>query len=63
MSKKNEVLNTNVDYIKEMSSMKTVSEKVRYLSSKDIERKEIALILNIRYQHVRNILTRQLKKK
>jgi hypothetical protein len=53
---------TNIDFQKEMSSMKTVSEKVRYLTSKGIERKEVALILNIRYQHVRNILTRQLKK-
>ena len=46
----------------ELLSQRTTSDKIRFLFSRDIPKKEIALILNIRYQHVRNVLNYQLKK-
>lgn len=52
-----------INFQVELTNFKTVSDKVRYLASQGINRSEISKMLNIRYQHVRNILTRQLKKK
>jgi len=46
----------------ELLSQRTTSDKVRFLYSRGIKKTEIALILNIRYQHVRNVLHYQLKK-
>lgn len=40
----------------------TTSQKIRALSAKGMERKDIAKLLNIRYQHVRNVLTTPLKR-
>lgn len=41
---------------------KTKSNVIRFLSSQGKTRSEIAKLLNIRYQHVRNVLTTPLKK-
>ena len=46
----------------ELLNQKTTSDKIRFLFSRNIKKTEIALILNIRYQHVRNVLNYQLKK-
>ena len=40
----------------ELNKLNTKSAKIRYLDSKGFSRSEIAKILNIRYQHVRNVL-------
>ena len=42
----------------EVSSLKTVADKIRLLDRHDYERAEIARILGKRYQHVRNVLER-----
>lgn len=46
----------------ELNAIPTVSGKIRYLHSKEFTRSAIAVKLNIRYQHVRNVLTTQLKR-
>lgn len=46
----------------ELNDIKTVSGKIRYLNGKGKTRSEISKILNIRYQHVRNVLVTPLKK-
>ena len=46
----------------ELNLQKTTSDKIRFLYSKNVKKAEISLILNIRYQHVRNTLNYQLKK-
>lgn len=40
----------------------STSAKVRYLTSLNFDRSEISKILNIRYQHVRNIQITPIKK-
>ncbi len=45
-----------------MNTHKTKSAVIRYLSSQGVSRGDISRILNIRYQHVRNVLTQPLKK-
>lgn len=39
----------------------TKSSKIRFLNSLDYSRSEIAVELNIRYQHVRNVLITPIK--
>jgi len=46
-----------------ISNLSTTSSKIRYLNSKQFSRSEISKILNIRYQHVRNVLITPLKRK
>ena len=46
-----------------LESLPTKSARIRYLDSEAFTRSEIAKILNIRYQHVRNVLITPLKKK
>lgn len=41
---------------KKLNSMTTKSSKIRYLNSVGYSRSEIAKLLEIRYQHVRNVL-------
>ena len=41
---------------------KTKSAMIRYLDGEGFKKSEIAKHLNIRYQHVRNVLTQPLKK-
>jgi hypothetical protein len=45
-----------------LESLPTTSAKIRYLDSKGMKRGEIAKKLEIRYQHVRNVLITPLKK-
>lgn len=47
----------------ELLSHKTTSAKCRFLTSLGISRSEISKILNIRYQHVRNIQITPIKSK
>lgn len=53
-------LTDNVDEL--MMMYKTKSAVIRYLSSQGMSRSNIATLLGIRYQHVRNVLTQPLKK-
>jgi hypothetical protein len=46
----------------ELLALPTKSAQIRFLFGRGIKRSEIALILNIRYQHVRNVLVTELKK-
>jgi hypothetical protein len=71
MSKKNEsVANVETAVVEQkkfdvpalFEKMKTKSAVVRFLDSEGLKRGEIAKLLNIRYQHVRNILVTPLKK-
>lgn len=41
---------------------KTKSSLIRYLNKEGYTRSEISKFMNIRYQHVRNVLTEPLKK-
>ncbi len=45
-----------------MSDHKTKSAVIRFLSSEKHERADIARFMDIRYQHVRNVLTQEVKK-
>lgn len=60
MNKETKQVNTNevVDY----KSLPTTSAKIRYLDSLSWTRVRIAKELNIRYQHVRNVLITPIKK-
>lgn len=49
---------TDLDF----TSIATTSGKIRYLTSLGKTRSEIAKLLNIRYQHVRNVQMQPLKK-
>lgn len=44
------------DFEKELSVFSTTSAKIRFLDSKNYTRVQIKNRLNIRYQHVRNVL-------
>lgn len=46
---------------KKLESFAKTSTKVRYLASCQVSTSEIAKILNIRYQHVRNVLITPIK--
>lgn len=46
-----------------LTELKTKSAVIRFLHNEKLSRSEIAKLLNIRYQHVRNVLTQELKKK
>ena len=62
MKKKIEKKTEVNSYEKELTNLETTSSKVRYLNSIGKSRVEISKILNIRYQHVRNVLITSLKK-
>ena len=47
---------------KELNALPGKSSKVRYLTAKGLTRSEIANLLGIRYQHVRNVQVTLLKK-
>lgn len=49
------------DLTKLMKEHETKSAVIRYLASKGYKRADIARYMNIRYQHVRNVLTQPLK--
>ena len=44
-----------------LDTFSTKSAKIRYLDSQDLTRGQIAKVLNIRYQHVRNVLITPVK--
>ncbi len=46
---------------KKLTSLPTVSSKIRYLNDCGLSRGDIARKLNKRYQHVRNVLITPLK--
>jgi hypothetical protein len=48
-----------IDYARCIS----LSDRIRYLHSQNFSRSSIATYLNIRYQHVRNVLITPLKRK
>ena len=64
MTNKTEPTNTT-DYNNLFTSLNltTTSSKIRYLLSEGKKRGEVAKILEIRYQHVRNVELQPLKKK
>jgi hypothetical protein len=47
----------------QVAAMETISARIRYLSGEGYEVRAIAKILNIRYQHARNVLHTPLKRK
>lgn len=49
------------DMQKVLNGMPSKSAKIRYLAVKGFSRGDIARILDIRYQHVRNVLITPLK--
>ena len=56
-------MNTKVEsFDKELESLNTISSKIRFLNGKGYSRSMIAKNLNIRYQHVRNVLITPIKK-
>lgn len=58
MKKAKQVIQTN-----EEPTFVTKSAKIRYLASIGKSKAEIAKIMDVRYQHVRNVLLTPLKKK
>ena len=48
--------------LERVEGLSTKSAKIRLLAADGVTTGEIAKVLDIRYQHVRNILTTQLKK-
>lgn len=46
---------------KHCDSLPTTSAKIRYLTSEGYSRGEVARLLDIRYQHVRNVLVTPVK--
>jgi len=44
-----------------LAKLTTTSSKIRYLDKQNYTRGDISRILDIRYQHVRNVLTQPLK--
>jgi competence protein ComGC len=45
-----------------LDKFNTTSAKIRHLNSQGLTRSEISKVLNIRYQHVRNVLIQPLKR-
>lgn len=62
MSKPKTLTQTEVFERHELLLQPTTSARIRFLNARGVKKTEIALILNIRYQHVRNVLAYQLKK-
>lgn len=57
-----EVETSKFDLVALTETLKTKSAVIRYLHSEGMKRGEIAKLLNIRYQHVRNVLITPVKK-
>ncbi len=58
---KKEVRKANADVTKALSKMTTTSGKIRYLDSLDWKQGDIKRYLNIRHQHVNNVLREAVK--
>jgi hypothetical protein len=52
-----------LSHLRDLSKLPTKSAKIRFLASQQMPTAEIAKTLDIRYQHVRNVLTTPLKSK
>jgi hypothetical protein len=52
----------NKTQAKKFAALPTTSARIRFLTSLDYSRSEIAKTLNIRYQHVRNVQITPIKK-
>jgi hypothetical protein len=52
----------DVSFDKDLESLPTTSSKIRFLNSKGLTRSQIKAKLQIRYQHVRNVLITPIKK-
>lgn len=50
------------DQIAKMLTLTSKSNVIRYLASKSYTRSQIAKMLNIRYQHVKNVLDQECKR-
>ena len=48
--------------IEDLSAFKTTSAKIRHLTAQGKSRSDIAKVLGVRYQHVRNVQLQVLKK-
>lgn len=53
---------TTTETTYDLSTFTTTSSKIRHLTSLGLKRGEIAKILGIRYQHVRNVQITPIKK-
>lgn len=62
MSNTKQVKETKIDLDKELAALPTKSARIRYLDSIRWTRSKIAKKLDIRYQHVRNVLITPIKK-
>ena len=63
MKKSQKVVESNENVVEEtLKTLTTTSAKIRYLTSQNYTRSKIAKMLNIRYQHVRNVQLQPLKK-
>ena len=60
---KKSVPNLTEEVTSTLEQIPTVSGKIRFLASQNYDRGDISRILNIRYQHVRNVLLQPLKRK
>ena len=61
-TKKVEPIKLSAEQESTYSGLKTKSAQIRYLHSQNYSRSQIANYLDIRYQHVRNVLTTELKR-
>lgn len=52
----------STEQTKTMNGLPTKSAKIRYLHSQGMTTGQIAKVLDIRYQHARNVLTQPLKR-
>lgn len=63
--KMNTIANVTLKQIEPLAlpeGVKTTSDKIRFFASQGFSKSTIASMLNIRYQHVRNVLITPLKK-
>jgi hypothetical protein len=61
-TKKSEVINTDEALMNEVNKLTTTSAKIRYLHAENKPTAQIAKLLGIRYQWVRNVLITPIKK-
>jgi hypothetical protein len=61
-TKKTDVVNTDEALMTEVNKLTTMSAKIRYLHAESKPTAQIAKLLNIRYQWVRNVLITPIKK-
>lgn len=62
-NKKFDVTSAQNEVASELTNLTTKSSQIRFLDQLGYTRYQVSQILNIRYQHVRNVLITPLKKK